>query len=207
MAAKVDFKKSMKKIFQPKANEVVVVDVPKMAYLIIDGQGSPGECQEYIDAMAALYSVSYKVKFMSKAQGKDYVVPPSEGLWWADDMKDFVQSNRDKWKWTMMIMQPDWMTEDQIKVAIEATREKKPKLSETLDKLYIKSFTEGKAAQIMHIGPYSEEHSTIEKLHAYIKEIGGTFDGLKQKHHEIYISNPNRAKPETMKTVIRQPFK
>ncbi len=173
---------------------------------MIDGQGSPGECQEYLDAMAALYPVSYIIKFKSKKQGKDYVVPPSEGLWWADDMKDFVQSNREKWKWTMMIMQPDWITEKDVQEAIEITKKKKPKLVTSLKKLYFKSFKEGKAAQIMHLGPYSKEQPTIEKLHSFIKDNEGTFDGFKQKHHEIYISNPNRTKPETMKTVIRQAF-
>jgi hypothetical protein len=207
MPAKVDFKKTLKELYLPSANEVVEIDIPDMQFLMIDGIGSPGDSKEYQDALATLYPISFKTKFLSKAKGKDYVVPPLEGLWWADDMKDFIEGNRDKWKWTMMIMQPDWITQDMINEAIAITKEKKPELSNLLPKLRLEKYKEGKAAQIMHIGPYSEEGPTVQKVHNFIQKRGGKFDGHKNKHHEIYLSDPRKANPATMKTVIRQPFK
>lgn len=196
----------MKDFYQPNSKEVVMVDVPEMQFLMIDGMGSPGEAQEYFDALAALYAIAFKTKFLSKKQGKDYVVPPLEGLWWADDMKDFTESNRNNWKWTMMIMQPDWITQEMIYEAIKVTIAKKPELKDIISKLRLDKYKEGKAAQIMHIGPYSEEGPTIEKIHDFIKSKGGNFDGHNLKHHEVYLSDPRKAKPDNMKTVIRQPF-
>ncbi|MFX1291172.1 MAG: GyrI-like domain-containing protein [Promethearchaeota archaeon] len=206
MPAKIDFKKTQKELYQPDAKEPVVIEVPEMQFLMIDGMGSPGDSQEYQDALAVLYPVAFRTKFLSKSKGKDYVVPPLEGLWWADDMNDFIESNRDRWKWTMMIRQPDWITPDMINEAIAIVKEKKPELSKLLPKLRLEKYKEGKAAQIMHIGPYSEEGPTVQKVHDLIQKEGGKFDGLKTKHHEIYLSDPRKANPATMKTVIRQPF-
>jgi len=206
MPAKIDFKKTLKELYLPRANEVVEIDVPEMQFLMIDGMGSPGDSKEYQDALTVLYPIAFKTKFVSKAKGKDYVVPPLEGLWWADNMDDFIEGNRNKWKWTMMIMQPDWVTLDMINEAILITKKKKPELSELLPKLRLEKYKEGKAAQIMHIGPYSEEGVTVQKVHDFIQKEGGTFDGHNQKHHEIYLSDPRKANPATMKTVIRQPF-
>lgn len=206
MQTKIDFKKSMKEYYLPSSKEVVVVDVPEMQFLMIDGMGSPGDSQEYLDALGALYPIAFKTKFLSKAKGKDYVVPPLEGLWWADNMKDFMEGNRDKWKWSMMIMQPDWITQKIINEAIKSTIEKKPELKNIVSKLRFQKYKEGKAAQILHIGPYSEEGPTIEKIHNFIKSNGGIFNGHINKHHEIYLSDPRKSKPENMKTVIRQPY-
>ncbi|MCJ7651446.1 MAG: GyrI-like domain-containing protein, partial [Candidatus Lokiarchaeota archaeon] len=126
MPAKVDFKKNLKEFYQPSPNEVVLVDVPEMQFLMIDGMGSPGDSKEYQDALAALYPIAFKTKFLSKAKGKDYVVPPLEGLWWADNMAEFTQGNRENWKWTIMIMQPEWIPQEMINEAIKITEEKKP---------------------------------------------------------------------------------
>ncbi|MFW9821567.1 MAG: GyrI-like domain-containing protein [Candidatus Thorarchaeota archaeon] len=205
--AKVDFKKIQKELYQPSPKEVVVIQVPEMQFLMIDGMGSPGDSQEYQDVLAALYPVAFKTKFLSKEKGKDYVVPPLEGLWWADDMEDFRSGNRDKWKWTMMIRQPKWITKELFDEAIEITKKKKPELSKLLDKIRLEPYKEGQSAQIMHLGPFSEEGSTIDKVHNFIKDQNGKFDGLKHKHHEIYLSDPRKSKPENMKTVIRQPYK
>ena len=206
MPAKVDFKKTLKEFYQPSPNEVVLVDVPEMQFLMIDGMGSPGDSKEYQDALAALYPIAFKTKFLSKAKGKDYVVLPLEGLWWADNMAEFTQGNRENWKWTMMIMQPDWITQEMINEAIKITEEKKPELSELLSNLRLERYLEGQAAQIMHIGPYSEEGPTVQKVHNFIQKEGGKFDGHSNKHHEIYLSDPRKANPATMKTIIRQPF-
>ena len=206
MPTKIDFKKTMKEFYQPSPTEVVRVNIPKMKFLMIDGKGSPGNSKEYQDALATLYPVAFKIKFISKGQGKDYVVPPSEGLWWADNMDDFKEGNRDSWKWTMMIMQPEWITMQIVKEAIKITGKKKPELKEQLKKLRLEEFEEGRSAQMMHVGPYSEEGLTIAKIHNYIYKNGGSFDGHELKHHEIYLSDPRKADPLKMKTVIRQPF-
>lgn len=203
---KIDFKKTQKDLYHPSPKEPVIINVPEMQFLMIDGMGSPGEAQEYLDALSVLYPVAFKTKFLSKDKGKDFVVPPLEGLWWADDMNDFTEGNRDKWKWTMMIRQPDWITQDMIDEAIEVTKQNKPDIPEVINKLRLEIYKEGKSAQIMHIGPFSEEGTTIEKVHILIKQKGAKFDGHNKKHHEIYLSDPRRAKPENMKTVIRQPF-
>ena len=207
MPAKTDFKKSMKDLYQPSPKQVVMVDVPEMQFLMIDGMGSPGDSQEYQEALATLYPIAYKIKFLSKGNGKDFVVPPLEGLWWADNMEDFNEGNRDNWKWTMMIMQPDWIDEELFNEAVEISVSKKPELKKLISKLRFEKFKEGKAVQIMHIGPYSEEGPNIQKIHDFIHQNGGSFNGHNLKHHEIYLSDPRKAKPENMKTVIRQPYK
>lgn len=203
---KVDFKKELKHLYKPSAKEVMIVDVPEMNFLMIDGQGDPNTAQEYKDALGALYAVSYALKFMvKKEKAIDYGVMPLEGLWWTDDMTQFSTENKDIWKWTAMIMQPEYVTKDLLNEALKQV-EKKKNLP-ALPKIRFQSFHEGLSDQIMHIGPYSAEGPTIKKLHNFIKENGYTFEGLTEKHHEIYLSDPHRSAPEKMKTVIRQPIR
>ncbi|MFB0551290.1 MAG: GyrI-like domain-containing protein, partial [Nitrososphaeria archaeon] len=181
----------------------VTVDVPEMNFLMVDGKGDPNTSQEYKDAIEALYPVSYALKFMVKRrEGSDYVVMPREGLWWADDVTEFTMENKDAWKWTSMIMQPERVTEDLVQEAFDQVENKRG--PPALSRMRFESFHEGLSAQITHIGPFSAEGPTIEKLHNFIKENGYELRG---KHHEIYLSDPRRAKPEKMKTVIRQPIK
>ena len=206
MPTKIDFKVKYKELYNPSDKEVVIVDVPEFQFLMIDGMGSPGDSQEYADAMGVLFPAAFRTKFLSKAKGKDYVVPPSEGLWWADDMKNFREGVREKWKWTMMIMQPPWITQKMIDEGIKIVKEKKPDIPKVIDDLRLEEFKEGKAAQIMYFGPFVDEAPTIDKIHAFIEEQGGKFDGHKQLHHEIYLSDPRKTAPEKLKTVIRQPF-
>ena len=199
---KIDLKKELKNLFNPSAKEVGVVDVPAMNFLLIDGEGSPSSPQ-YREAIEALFSVSYALKFMvKKAQGVDYGVMPLEGLWWMDDMTKFSVERKDEWKWTAMIMQPKYVTAQDVKAAVEQTRKKKnlPALS----KLRFECFHEGKAAQIMHVGPFSAEGPNIAKIHDTIQKSGHSLSG---KHHEIYLNDPSKTAPEKLKTVLRQPMK
>ncbi len=148
---KIDFKKELKHLYNPSVKEVKVVDVPPMNFCMIDGKGNPNTSQVYKDAIEALYAVSYALKFMIK-KGKtqvDYGVLPLEGLWWADDMTTFNVENKDLWKWTSMIMQPEYVTVDLFDQAIEQVKKKKNPLA--LSKISIESFHEGLSAQIMHI--------------------------------------------------------
>lgn len=175
-----------------------------MNFLMIDGVGDPNTAQEFKDAMETLYAVSYTLKFMIKKGDTaiDYGVLPLEGLWWTDDMTKFSIANKDIWKWTVMIMQPEYVTTELFNEAFKQV-EKKKNLA-TLPKIRFESFHEGSSAQIMHVGPYSAEGPTIEKLHSFIKEKGYELRG---KHHEIYLSDPRKATPEKMKTVLRHPIK
>jgi len=199
---KVDFKKELKSLYKASSKNAVIVDVPKMNFLIIDGKGDPNTAKEYKDAVEALYAVSYALKFMVKKEKTvDYVVLPLEGLWWVGDMTQFSMENKDEWKWTSMIMQPEYVTEDMISRALEQVKKKKN--PPALSKMRFESFHEGLSAQIMHVGPYSAERPTIEKLHNFIRENGY---GLRGKHHEIYLSDPRRSAPEKIKTIIRQPI-
>ncbi|VVB75068.1 GyrI-like small molecule binding domain protein [Candidatus Tiddalikarchaeum anstoanum] len=206
MASKTDFKKENKDLFSSKKTPSTVM-VPELNYLMIDGAGYPGESKEYTDSISALYPIAYNLKFMSKLElKKDYVVPPLEGLWWADDMDDFTKGNRNKWKWTIMIMQPNWITNEMLRKAASKVEEKSPALKNIISKIRLNKYKEGKSAQVLYIGPYKEETLTIQKLHEFIKEQNGSFNGQKQKHHEVYLSDPRKVKPEKLKTIIRQPF-
>lgn len=200
--AKIDLKKDLKHLYRPSAKEVVQIDVPKLKYLMIDGMGDPGFAPEYAEAVEALYSVSYTTKFMLKkgAQQIDYAVMPLEGLWWAEDMSAFITNDRSQWKWTMMILQPSFVEDKMIHAAMDQVREKKGLPG--IDRMRLEYFTEGLCAQIMHIGPFTEEGPTIEKVHAYIESKSA----LSGKHHEIYLSDIRRANPKNWKTIIRQPM-
>lgn len=167
------------------------------------GEGDPSTSQAYKNAIAALFAVSYAVKFMVKkgSTGVDYGVMPLEGLWWTEGSEPFRLDQRDTWKWAAMIMQPEFVTAPLVRGAQEQVLKKKG--LPDVDQLEFQAFQEGRAAQILHIGPYSEEGPTLEKLHTFIAEQGGTPHG---KHHEIYLSDPGKTAPEKLKTIVRQPF-
>ena len=200
--SKLDLKKKFKDLYRPSQNEVTIVDVPTMNFLMIDGHGDPNTAQAYQDAVEALYGVAYKLKFISKKErGMDYVVPPLEGLWWADDMETFT-ARRDKstWDWTMMILQSEWITNNMVEDAVRQVEKQKdlPAVSD----LRLETYHEGLAMQILHIGSYDEEGPTIARMHAFALDNGYELAG---KHHEIYLSDPRRAAPDKLKTVLRQP--
>ncbi|KAA3613726.1 MAG: hypothetical protein DWQ05_15720 [Calditrichaeota bacterium] len=201
--SKIDFKKTLKHLYNPSSKQFSEVEVPEMNFLMLDGIGNPNTSKNFQDAVEALYGMAYTLKFMSKASpaGQDFVVPPLQGLWWMEDMAAFNTKNIDKWQWTMMIMQPDFITKEMVAEAREQLTAKKNPVA--LPQLRFEKFTEGKSVQVLYIGPYADEHETILKLHAYIAEKGWVRRG---KHHEIYLSDPRRTAPEKLKTVIRQPY-
>lgn len=199
---KIDYKKELKALYKPSAKKMDIVEVPPMNFLMIDGIGDPNISKSYQEAIEALFSVSYTLKFMVK-KGEleiDYGVMPLESLWWVDDMKQFSVEDKSDWKWTAMIMQPEVISADAVSEAVSQVSRKK-KLS-ALAGLSFKSLTEGTAAQVLHLGPFSDEGPTIEKLHQFIEEQGFERSGL---HHEIYLSDFRRTVPEKLKTIIRQP--
>ena len=201
--AKIDFKRELKHLYRPSPKVVETVEVPTMNFLMIDGEGDPNTSRSFQDAIEALYPVSYALKFMVKKGdlGIDYGVLPLEGLWWADDMSTFSVENKSAWKWTLMIMQPEFIREEMVARAIDQVRAKKDPAS--LPGLRFESFEEGLAAQVMHVGPFSEEGPTVDRVHAFIETSGRRRRG---KHHEIYLSDIRRADPKKWRTVIRQPM-
>jgi hypothetical protein len=200
--AKIDLKVVLKHLYKPTAKSVDRVDVPPLRFLMIDGKGDPSSSAEYAQAVEALFSVSYTAKFSVKKAEKaiDYAVMPLEGLWWADDWSAFITGDRSEWQWTMMIMQPDPATDDVIADAIKQVSVKKDLPG--IEHLRLETFNEGLAAQILHVGPFSEEGPTIERVHQYIDAAGSRCG----KHHEIYLSDIRRGNPTNWKTIIRQPM-
>ncbi|MDC8759884.1 GyrI-like domain-containing protein [Janthinobacterium fluminis] len=200
---KIDFKKQLKHLYQPPVGQIVEVDVPELSYLMIDGAGDPNTSPGYAPAVEALYGLSYTLKFMLKKgpQAIDYAVMPLEGLWWADDMASFTTLDKSNWKWTLMIMQPPFISAALVEEASAALKKKKNPAA--LVEVRFAALNEGKVAQTMHIGPFSEEGPTIERLHQFIADGGRQRSG---KHHEIYLSDIRRADPKNWKTVIRHPI-
>lgn len=200
--SRVDHKKELSQFYKASAKNVYEVTVPPMAYLMIDGHGDPNTTPAYVEAVEALFSVSYTVKFALKRStpSYDFVVMPLEGLWWANDHSVFEANDRENWKWTMMIMQPTVVTAQVVEAAIAKVGQKKS--LPALSKLRFEDFTEGRCAQTLHIGPFTEEGPTIQRVHDFILARGS----LSGKHHEIYLSDIRRAAPAKWKTIIRQPM-
>ena len=199
---KIDLKKELKSLYNPGAREVTAVEVPEMNFIMTDGKGAP-ESPAFQQAIEALYSVAYAIKFArKKADGTDFGVMPLEGLWWAEDLSDFdpEKGDRSQWEWNLMIMQPDFITRDEFELAKETAKKKKLPALETVR---FENFEEGRAFQIMHIGPFTAEGPDVQRIHQKIKEAGGTISG---KHHEIYLSDFRKVDPAKMKTVLRQPY-
>ncbi len=203
---KLDLKTILKPYYGAKPAPAFL-HVPAMNFLMVDGRGNPNTSAEYVEAVQALYAVAYTLKFkIKKGQGIDYPVMALEGLWWTEDMNQFSAERKDDWLWTMMISLPDIITAELAETAQgEAGRKK---ALPALPKVRFEVYYEGLAAQLMHIGPYSTEAENIQRLHTFIHEQGHSFaDGQRQKHHEIYLSDPRKSAPEKLKTIIRQPVK
>ena len=202
----IDLRQQFKHLYQPSAKQFSIVDVPSLQFLMIDGAGNPNTSQDYKDALEGLYGLSYTLKFGVKLgkygkQKVDYPVMALEGLWWMDDMREFSPSRKDEWKWTAMMMQPDFLTPDLVELArADLIKKKNPAAA---SKIRFEPYHEGLSAQIMYFGPYADEGPTIQRLHEFIRESGHQLRG---KHHEIYLSDPRRTAPEKLKTVIRQPM-
>lgn len=200
---KLDLKKEWKHLYQPPKNQAVEVDVPDLNYLMIDGEGDPNTSPAFQEAIQTLFPVSYTLKFTVKKGplAIDYGVMPLEGLWWMDDMSRFTVEDKSQWKWTLMILQPEFISRQMVETAIAEVKKKKN--PPALPKLRFETYSEGKAAQIMHIGPFSEEGPAVEKVHQFIEARGLKLTG---KHHEIYLSDIRRGDPAKWKTIIRQPM-
>jgi len=216
---KYDVKREHPELYAPSAKAFAVVDVPAMRYLAVDGHGDPNTASSYADAVAALFGVAYALKFAGRlAHGRDVVVAPLEGLWWADDQGAFVARDKGSWNWTMLIAQPDWIDEDAVAEAVDAMRAKQAEqamgakgendgngVNPALDLLRLEHLHEGPSVQILHVGSYDDEAPTLARLHdEWMPQHGLTFNG---PHHEVYLSDARRTAPEKLRTVLRQPVR
>jgi hypothetical protein len=199
---KIDFRKTLANLYTAPAGRFVEIDVPTLGFVKIDGEGDPNTSLAYRRAIEWLYPVSYALKFAAKGIGRDYVVPPLEGLWWADDPADFVARRKDRWRWTMMIMAPDFIAPPFFEAAVERT---KRKLGDAPSSLRFEPLVEGRSLQTLHVGSYDDEGPALARLHDEIMSAQGlTFAG---PHHEIYLSDPRRTVPAKLRTILRQPVR
>lgn len=202
MTAKIDFKKSVDG-YQARVGRFRVIEIPETRYLMIDGHGDPNTSPAYTQALQALYPVAYALKIASKRDlGRDYVVPPLEGLWWADDMDAFtVARDKSRWSWTMMLMVPEWIDGAMFSSAVDAVRAERA--VDRLNEVRMEALVEGLCVQTLHLGSFDDEADVLEKMHhGFIPDQGLTMSGT---HHEIYLSDARRVAPEKLRTILRQP--
>jgi len=200
---KLDFKTSLRALFDPPKGRFVDINVPEMTYVKVDGAGDPNTAPAYRIAVEWLYGVSYAMKFAARAHlDRDYVVPPLEALWWSDDPGTFARREKDRWQWTVMILMPDFVTDalfDAARAGMEAKRSDRPAT------LRFEPYAEGWSLQTMHIGSYDDEGPVLHRLHGEVMPaLGVDFNG---PHHEIYLSDPRRTEAAKLKTILRQPVR
>ena len=199
-----DYKTAYKHLYLPSAKEPSLVEVPPMKFAMVDGQGDPNTSQAFQDAIGALYGVTYTIKMLPKKKIVPpgyviYNIPPLEGLWWLENGKPFsFDVPKDDYRWTVMIMQPAFVTQELVDKAVEDQFKKKG--NPAFNILRFEEFGEGKAVQIMHIGPYGDEPASLAKMEEFADRQGYRFHG---KHHEIYLRDPRRTKPQKLRTVLR----
>ncbi|MBI9097978.1 MAG: GyrI-like domain-containing protein [Spirochaetaceae bacterium] len=197
---KIDLKKHYKVAFSSK-KQPQIVTIPAMQYVTFRGKGDPNRSIEFENAMGVLYGMAYTLKFSLKEEGKDFVVAPLEGQWWAEDMKDFTEDNKDNWFWKVMIALPDYITEKEFKEAKAKLQIKKnPPM---LERAELETLEDGLSVQVLYLGPYAQEAATISAMHHFAEEQGYRLRG---KHREVYMSNPQRTAPEKLRTIIRHPL-
>ncbi|MEU0540941.1 GyrI-like domain-containing protein [Nocardia sp. NPDC005978] len=191
----LDFKKQYRELYAARPAPVLLT-VPELPYLMIDGKGDP-DGAEYAAAVSALYSVAYGIRGLLKSAGTViYSVPPLSGQWDGGPTAD-----RSDWTWTMMLQQPAQAV-DVVDEAFAGVRGKKPELP--IDEVRWELFDEGECGQILHVGPYATEPPTRDRLMEFLAAQGRTIRG---RHHEIYLSAPGRVAPEKLKTLIRYPVR
>jgi hypothetical protein len=201
----LDLKKECKQLYTQASGKISIFDVPALNFLAIDGKGDPNTSPEYTAALEALYAVAFGLKFFIKKRSKnpvDYPVMPLEGLWWVPNMREFDVNKKSSWQWRMMIMQPSVVDEELVQ-SMKGEADRKKRLP-SVSGLQLIRYDEGKAAQILHVGPYATEGPTIRKLHDFIAEQEYERDG---HHHEIYLGDPRKTEPSRLKTIIRQPVR
>ena len=217
---KFDFKKEYPDLYSSKALPSIV-DVPAANFIMVAGTGDPNvEGGTYQEAIGILYGLTFSIK-MSKMSGNqptgyfEYVVPPLEGLWWTDGIpaEGLPIGDQSAFSWIAMIRQPDFVTPETFDWAVRELSRKKPQLDTSPARF--ESYREGLCAQVLHKGPYDDEPATVAELNRFIESSGYETDisdarapfPLARRHHEIYLGDPRKSKPENLKTILRHPVR
>ncbi|GIF62078.1 hypothetical protein Ais01nite_01130 [Asanoa ishikariensis] len=195
-----DVKRELKACYAPTNTDWALVDVPEQQFLAVDGQGDPNTSVDYVRAVESLYTVAYTIKFRGKADGRDFVVGPLEGLWWSENPEVFTTRAKDAWQWRMLVSLPDWVTDEIVDEARQAALRKKSIVEVRRDVLH-----EGTSAQLLHRGPYDDEGPALARLHD--EYLAAHHLRMAGHHHEIYLSDPRRTEPAKLKTILRQPVR
>ena len=205
-----DFKKEERALYQPKT-QPSIIEVPRMNYLAVRGQGDPNQKDgAYQQAIPLLYGVAYTIKLSYKGDHQipgffEYVVPPLEGFWWQDGVQGVDYAHKESFRWISLIRLPEFVTREEFDWAIQEASVKK---QTDFSKVEFFSYHEGLCVQCMHIGPYDNEPETVREMEQYAKDQGYELDFSDERyHHEIYLSDVRKCKSENLKTVIRQPIK
>ncbi|MEV6822617.1 GyrI-like domain-containing protein [Nocardiopsis dassonvillei] len=202
MTDKTDFKRTLD-AYRARRDQFRITHVPDLSYLMVDGHGDPNTSPAFTEAVEALYPVAYKLKFASKRDlGRDYVVMPLEGLWWADDMDAFTAArDKSRWDWTMMIMVPDWIDQDMFAAAVERVAAKNSPAR--LGDVRMETLSEGRCVQTLHVGSFDDEADVLRRMHHEF--LPGNGLRMVGRHHEIYLSDFRRVAPDRLRTILRQP--
>jgi hypothetical protein len=201
---RLDVKKDRKALYRAGTADFAEVDVPPATYLAADGHGDPDTAPAYAAAVGALYAAGYATRSALKDRtGDDFVVGPLEGLWTSADPAAFTARSKADWDWTMLIPLPDPVDADDVAQGLAAAAARRPDLP--VAGVRVLRLHEGRALQILHVGPYDDEGPTLARLHGQVMPaLGLTWNG---PHHEIYLGDPRRSAPETLRTVLRQPVR
>lgn len=203
--SKTDFKKSDRELYSGKVGRWDRLNIPAMQFLAINGQGDPNG-PGYAAALAVLYPLAYAVKFHVKGEGRDFVVPPLEALWWAEDPSDFVSGKRQNWEWQTMLRMPEDIALGVVRSCKQNVVQKLTRKGQDpslLEDISLVTFDEGDCLQTLHVGSYADEAPVLADLHdRLMPEMSLKFGG---RHHEIYLSDPRRVAPEKLRTILRQP--
>ncbi|GAA2460266.1 GyrI-like domain-containing protein [Streptomyces macrosporus] len=197
-----DIKKERRDLYSARRDRFEIVDVPRMSFLMVDGRGNPNTSADYRAAVEALYTTAYAVRAIAKRElGRTHTVGPLEGLWYADDLSVFKTRDHDEWIWTLMIVQPSWVTSAMVDEAMKHVERTKD-LSAG-HRVRFDAHTEGQCVQILHVGPYDEEGPTIARMHEEFMPAEKLVP--RGHHHEIYLSDARRTEPSRLRTILRQP--
>ncbi len=204
IAEKLDLYK-VDKTYYTANKTPVIIDLDSYFYVTIQGQSSPDN-PKFLNAIQTLYATVYGIKFLSKEEDNDFVVPKMEGQWWISGdvrgMDDFLKAPREEWNWKIMVRMPDFIEGDHFHRIIESLKVRKPEY-DNIDQMHFELINEGTCAQVLHVGSYDQEGPTLEKLHGFIEQEGMKIAG---HHHEIYLKDPKRTEEEKLQTIIRYPI-
>jgi hypothetical protein len=202
MTESYDIKRERRDLYAPGRGRFGIVDVPRLQFLMADGHGDPNTSADYRAVVEALFTASYAVRAAAKQElGRVHTVGPLEGLWSAEDLEVFHTRDKSAWDWTLMIVQPDWVTPALVDTALERARGRKD--LPALDLVRLEELTEGLSVQVLHVGSYDDEAPTIARMHQEFMPAEGLLP--RGRHHEIYLSDARRTEPSRLRTILRQP--